>query len=66
MKKLLKSKPKGITRIDSIAVLSPVYPDSGDIVIDFVDDFYANKEYQLHINFAGYSTWYEIIDEEGE
>jgi len=65
MKKLLKSKPKKITRIDSVAVLSPIYPDSGDIVIYFMDDFYDNKTFELHINFAGYSKWYQIIDEEG-
>ena len=65
MKKLLKSKPKGITRIDSVALKVPMYPDSGDVVIPFGHDFMAT-EFELHIAFNGYFKWYEIIEEEGE
>jgi len=65
MKKLLKLKPKGIVRIDTVAPKVPLYPDSGDIVISFMHEFMAT-EFELHIAFNGYFKWYQIIDEEGE
>jgi len=61
-KKLLKSKPKGIKRIDTVAPKVPMYPESGDIMIPFLADFGA-KEFELHISFSGYCKWFEIIEE---
>jgi len=63
-KKLLKSKPKGITRIDTVAVQFPMYPDSGDVEIVFMDDFLGERIYELHISFSGYCQWFQIIDGE--